>query len=479
MLPRKITWGLVLTGTLVGIWFFSGLHALLLSQAPSSGASAAGMPDLKSVVGTSSCSGRACHGGIEPVAGSNGLPGEYTTYILKDPHALKAFAVLNTDRSRIMVRNLRHLPEIQDAQPQKDALCLSCHGQGAEPSSQRQWLDDGFGCESCHGASRKWLEPHTSVNWKHRTAEDKQALGFVPLTSMSDRARACTQCHVGTGERQVDHDLIAAGHPRLNFEFSTYLANLPRHWQPDKDKDLASAWWAGQSASAGAALELLAYRADARNKRPWPEFAEYDCFACHHDLKADSTRIKRGYPDRVPGTLPWSAWYTTMPLALIDQTFIVNTQTVHNDFARLRGLMQQPYPNREKVAQEAHALAKFELAMGKGKSEGIVLNLHKHIPDAIDKDGRFFVKKGDATLVADWDVAAQMALAIRAEYEARATQDPKKRDPEAEKAIAALFELLQFPVKTGKEPMQFDSPPNFDPKEFVIRLQAACKAVAP
>ncbi len=35
---------------------------------------------------------------------------------------------------------------------------------------------------------------------------------------------------------EVDHDLIAAGHPALRFEFATYFANLPPHWDVARDK---------------------------------------------------------------------------------------------------------------------------------------------------------------------------------------------------------------------------------------------------
>ena len=57
-------------------------------------------------------------------------------------------------------------------------------------------------------------------------------------------------------------DLIAAGHPRLDFEFSAYHANLPKHWDRTQDKSRnqeslkARLWVAGQVASAEAAAQL-------------------------------------------------------------------------------------------------------------------------------------------------------------------------------------------------------------------------------
>ena len=35
----------------------------------------------------------------------------------------------------------------------------------------------------------------------------------------------------------------------------------------------------------------------------WPEFAHLECYQCHHDLRRDSWRIRRGYGGRKPGAL--------------------------------------------------------------------------------------------------------------------------------------------------------------------------------
>jgi hypothetical protein len=54
----------------------------------------------------------------------------------------------------------------------------------------------------------------------------------------------------------------------------------------------ARAWLLGQVVSAKAALDLLKYRADPEHGKPWPEFAEYGCFACHHNLQDQAGRRK-------------------------------------------------------------------------------------------------------------------------------------------------------------------------------------------
>ena len=96
-------------------------------------------------------------------------------------------------------------------------------------------------------------------------------------------------CHVGTPDANVDHDMIAAGHPPLRFEFSSYLANLPPHWDVAKDRQKNSpggetlfeplAWVTGQNISSAAAAELLAFSCDpkrqasrGRSSRRWLAF---------------------------------------------------------------------------------------------------------------------------------------------------------------------------------------------------------------
>src|SRR5262249_29449111 len=133
------------------------------------------------------------------------------------------------------------------------------------------------------------------------------------------RARLCADCHVGGPEREVNHDLLAAGHPRLNFEFSSFQAIYPQHWCDRDDRARypdfeARSWAVGQVVSAQTALNLLAYRANNK-KAPWPEFAENNCYSCHHDLRG---RLGRGQNlDLGPGVLTLNDWYyAELPAAL-------------------------------------------------------------------------------------------------------------------------------------------------------------------
>jgi hypothetical protein len=94
------------------------------------------------------------------------------------------------------------------------------------------------------------------------------------------------------GRQIVDHELIAAGHPRLEFEFSAYLANLPKHWSQPMDQMRHAevngtsatistfhfdAWVVGQETRAQQTKALIRSGGSV-------DFAQLDCFACHHDL---------------------------------------------------------------------------------------------------------------------------------------------------------------------------------------------------
>ena len=86
----------------------------------------------------------------------------------------------------------------------------------------------------------KWLDAHRQI-----PPLPKAKLESSAMTDTSDPrklVRVCVGCHVGAPEqdglpaREVTHDLLAAGHPRLNFEFTVFLANLPPLERRGKDE---------------------------------------------------------------------------------------------------------------------------------------------------------------------------------------------------------------------------------------------------
>ncbi|HEY8020416.1 MAG TPA: multiheme c-type cytochrome [Thermoanaerobaculia bacterium] len=265
---------------------------------------AAALPGL--YLGVGSCGTSVCHGSAVPRRDYDILQNEFQIW-KDDPHA-HAWEPLTGERSRVIARNL-HLPGPADA-----PLCLACHTlvvPKARMAGRNLEVEDGISCESCHGPASGWLEGHRSESWTHA---DSVRAGMTDLRDLDTRARVCLSCHLGTGDRTVDHELLAAGHPVLSFELDNFTEGMPPHWLPWRDRRRregrpdthgARAWAVGQVVAFREGLAELARR--ARSER-WPEFSALECSTCHHSLAERRYLTVRGgsLPADPPGLPRWS-----------------------------------------------------------------------------------------------------------------------------------------------------------------------------
>jgi hypothetical protein len=423
-------------------------------------------------VGAVSCAAVACHNAGGPMGAKQS---EYATWLQYDPHA-RAFAVLSNSRSLRIERNLYG----HDRLATEDDRCLRCHAPaGAANDDAGEVLRrEGVGCEACHGPAQEWLAEHYTSAWQLKSNAEKGELGYRPTKDLLFRARSCVPCHVGTPEQQVDHDLIAAGHPRLAFELGAYHAILPKHWRQQDDKvrnaDFEIRLWAlGQVASAQAAYRLVAFRAavhadGSSQPKPWPEFAEYDCFSCHHDLQPagwrrapESLGVRTvNQPVQYRAVLRWATWYRSelnralsLRSANPDQMTLKEFRRSIPFFRKLTELpaMMEEGKDRQSIAETAesaadrlepvlHALAArepfspaavraaFADAVGAGAMEVTRASVTKLDPDA-----------------EDWQQAAQRYFAVAAMYNALTDLDQQARDAQERALIDQLGSLLEFP----------------------------------
>ena len=405
-------------------------------------------PAPKSAVGAVGCSGAACHG--DPIRGD--LPTSpwgadldrwrtsHEVWRHYDPHA-QAYRVLTNERSATIVSKLAAgRPHVQ---ARKDARCLACHSNptlaGLEGYEAIQ--AEGVGCESCHGNATHYRFDH--IGWgpgPDRRAKF-QAAGMTELFDPAVRAETCAKCHVGAAGRDMNHDMIAAGHPRLNFDYATYLRGLPPHWT-EKDRtgekvkarpatEIARHWLVGRAATAAAGCELLADRA-ARKEAPWPEFSESDCYACHHNLQPAGfrDRLPDYAADRKPGSLDWNE-----PVFAKELSELSGSARLRETHAALRARMSGVL-ERDAVTRDAKAAAAEWRTAAVAWATGPPLT-PAQLATALQD-----VK------VKRWDDAAHGYYALRSLDAARGVE----RDPD----LASLRSALLLPRAGHNSPADFD-----------------------
>jgi hypothetical protein len=305
-------------------------------------------------------------------------------------------------------------------------------------------MADGVGCESCHGPAQHWLSVHYLPVWKTLSLQEKIATGFRPTKDLLTRARLCVECHVGSGDRDVNHDLIAAGHPRLNFEYSSYLAIYPRHWDERTDRarhpdHQARTWALGQLVSAQAALDLLAHRAGDESK-PWPEFAEYDCFACHKNLSGARSQPRKPQGGRLGG-IPWGSWYYPLLEQALPFANGGAEDKVLTRIADVRAEMNRPRPRQA----QATALARTAAGQLNFPIERLMLATTLD-PAAMRRRLTAVLENGAGGTEGNWDRATQRYLGLAALYHALGDLGPGLCDPTLRNYLERLADQLAFPV---------------------------------
>jgi hypothetical protein len=384
-------------------------------------------------VGPGGCAASSCHGSVQPRKETKINQNEYSIWVVQDRHA-KAFSVLSNPVSVRIARILK-LPQRADQTPR----CLACHSLNPAPEMRAQTFDlgDGVSCENCHGPASGWLGPHTTKTWRY---EQGLQLGMYDTKNLLKRTEKCLECHLGTADKFVDHELIAAGHPDLTFELDSFSAVMPRHWKLDKQKNPwldVQTWSVGQATQLRLGLDRLARRAKGEI---WPEYAELDCFACHHSLTKpeDSWRQEVGYPNRRAGNVPWndSRWAVFRHLAMEADS---QGQQLDNDITRLANLVSQLNPNRDEIASLASRSSGVAERLAqqlnqRGYDQALAIKLLKQISG----DGQRISVAGERT-------AEQAAMALDSLYLAASSSGSIPNQQEIKAAINGLFQLLENP----------------------------------
>ena len=230
-------------------------------------------------MGVASCASGTCHGSAAVFTNSNIQRNEFRVWNEQDPHA-RAYKTLLTPQSHGIAEKLG-LASASNAE-----ICLTCHADNVPLDLRADDFDvgDGVGCETCHGGAQHYLESHTTQN---HTANLKA--GLTALEAPVTRARLCVSCHIGDNrDRQINHTIMGAGHPRLSFELNTFSAIQPAHYRIDADyvarkggQSELQYWAVGQVVAAERILDNI--QAMPRSGL-FPEFVHMDCLGCHQAM---------------------------------------------------------------------------------------------------------------------------------------------------------------------------------------------------
>ena len=232
----------------------------------------------------------------------------------------------------------------------------------------------------------------------------------------------------------MNHDLIAAGHPRLTFEYAAYHDLLPRHWR-DKASEAepwevqskkfgndfeARAWLLGQAVTAQATVKLTEARCEAGRAADAPvagvhrgRAASPATTTCRRTARGG--RKAAATPTRRPGRRRgargcgrcrrrWHASRRPRP----------GRQAVR----RSRGLRVGSPARRRKGSRDARQ----RLARWRGRCEKASLD-----EAAVRKLLAALAADGVSNPPRDWDDAAQHYLALAALYQSLANFDPAPR----------------------------------------------------
>lgn len=415
-------------------------------------------------IGVHSCSATGCHGGTDDQT-QQAWKSSYTVWRRNDPHA-RAYQTLFNQRSRRMVAQLISEPLTREQYTELlAARCNGCHATHSQDDSTRGLsVAEGVSCESCHGAAGDWGAEHWRTQWERATPNS----GFRDLKQLDVRAARCVGCHLGPVEvngrtLQVDHDLLAAGHPRLRFEFHSHLADLPPHWRLSSGQGVtalpaespARRWSVGEQQTTRTVLNRLAWRAETASQEAiasagepagedvavvWPEFEEYSCDSCHHSL-GGTPGEQSGFPFR----LSWAGWLfppprngSSPPVGAFD---VANGSSL----ARLQREMTHLDAPPERIARLAKETLN-EAATGK--------SARREVEEDEDKDARQRLRRRVLSDIAlrSWDDLARWRLI------AVAAIDMLRQD-EADDVMVSLDEqqqrfsaAMQYPFSTRGDP---------------------------
>jgi hypothetical protein len=399
--------------------------------------------NISKYLGPGSCAAAACHGNIAPQGTSSVNQNEYSVWVVQDRHAT-AFRSLQNPVSQRMGKLLGI------GKPEESPKCLTCHALYVSASEKGRNFDlnDGVSCESCHGPSSLWLGNHTLTGW---TRQKSVAMGMVDNWDIVKRSEQCLSCHLGDEKRSVDHEMIAAGHPDLVFDLESYSAAMPPHWKIENDAgSVLKTWTVGQAVQLRESLRRLERRSQSD---AWPEYSEYECYACHHNLVAAdrSWRQRVGYDERRPGNPPWNAAHFAVLRIIAKQTEPEMSAELERSLVEVFRATSDPRNDRSSIATNAKKTASAADALiARLRSRSLSVQDAQRILQALNADSEKLANLGPKS-------AEQATMAVQ--------------------SIAAIsdrnFDRKQFDTALKSLYKEIENPSNYNATQFARQFRGA------
>lgn len=177
-----------------------------------------------------------------PVTACQKCHGDENAWWFDDRHFASADPFLDRGVKQVKIARLYGLSPKQMARG--DSICMDCHGSFAT-GRQRNPVQDGVSCQSCHGPAADYLEVHQegekSLGRERPGFKKAVQNGMRDFWQREVRLRNCASCHYVTDPR-----LISSGHPTgVDFDIVEAMEKI-RHWQRPADQaaPMQTAWTA-------------------------------------------------------------------------------------------------------------------------------------------------------------------------------------------------------------------------------------------
>lgn len=447
--------------------------AACLAWPGDTGAAPVAAAEPQRLVGAGACTSSGCH--AAPVDGHPAWQSSYTVWATRDPHARAHRVLFDPLAARIVAALAARDPATAAVPAPENRACVGCHA-----TAGGEFAATGVSCESCHGPAADWLVAHTLPGWKTRG----NTLGMVDLADPTTCGLQCAGCHVGGpptsagAVREVSHDLVAAGHPRLAFELRSMKAAEPPHWR-DRLRDAGSdafvdpldEWALGRAATLRAFLEQTLRQVEesrgapgpaeggAPHARVWPEFTAFDCYGCHRPAVAAIDAAGAGGGRRPSPGIPR---LEPLQWALLDVALPADAA---GSLAAFRADVEAAWwtpPAPSAVRAAVAALDDARPRIHGGLTAADPAALAARIAGGVDP--------------AHWDEAAAALFALEAVRDRLIVRGADERTvATVTERLRTLRRRLEFPgVADGP---RFDSPRGHDPAGVAAALRAAAAAV--